>query len=62
MNNQLQQRKDLCSDLMYAIKQEDDKFLESIIDDFVYHLSDKEVAEYEVLVGTVFGEVDPYES
>ena len=58
----LQQRKDLITDLMYAIKQEDDYFLEGIIDDFVYHLSDKEVAEYEVLVGTVFGEVDPYES
>ena len=58
--SQLQQRKDLITDLMYAIKQEDDYFLEGIIDDFVYHLSDKEVAEYEVLVGTVFGEVDPY--
>ena len=60
--SQLQQRKDLITDLMYAIKQEDDYFLEGIIDDFVYHLSDKEVAEYEVLVGTVFGEVDPFES
>ena len=55
METNLKQRQQLCADLDYAVRQDDD-LLEDIIDQFVYHLSDKEVKEYEVLVGSIIGE------
>ena len=57
METNLKQRQQLCADLDYAVRQDDD-LLEDIIDQFVYHLSDKEVKEYEVLVGSILGEDD----
>ena len=53
MNDQkLKQRRLLCDDLEYCVLQDKD-LLSHIIDEFVYHLSDKEVKEYEVLVGSI---------
>ena len=52
METDLKQRQQLCADLDYAVRQDDD-LLEDIIDQFVYHLSDKEVKEYEVLVRSI---------
>ena len=52
---QLQQRKDLIADLGYAIKQ-DNNLLDDLLDDLVYRLSQQEVEEYEVLVGSIFGD------
>jgi hypothetical protein len=52
---QLQQRRDLIQDLKYAVK-EDNYILDEILDDLIYRLSDKEVGEYEVLVGSIFGD------
>tara|TARA_B100000287_G_scaffold396304_1_gene411851 strand:- start:223 stop:411 length:189 start_codon:yes stop_codon:yes gene_type:complete len=52
---QLQQRKDLIADLGYAIKQ-DNNLLDELLDDLVYRLSQQEVEEYEVLVGSIFGD------
>lgn len=52
---QLQQRKDLIADLGYALK-EDNYLLGELLDDLVSRLSDKEVKEYEVLVGSIFGD------
>ena len=52
---QLQQRRQLCKDLEYCIK-EDKDLLVTILDEFVYQLSNKEVDEYEVLVGSILGE------
>ena len=52
---QLQQRKDLIADLGYAIKQ-DNNLLDELLDDLVSRLNDKEVKEYEVLVGSIFGD------
>ena len=52
---QLQQRRDLIADLGYAIK-EDNHLLGELLDDLVSRLSDKEVKEYEVLVGAIFGD------
>ncbi len=52
---QLQQRRDLIADLGYAIK-EDNHLLGELLDDLVSRLSDKEVKEYEVLVGSIFGD------
>ncbi len=51
----LERRRLLCDDLAYCVH-EDKDLLEDIIDQFVYHLSDKEVKEYEVLVGTIIGD------
>ena len=48
----LKQRRQLCDDLEYCVTQDKD-LLVTIIDEFVYHLSDKEVKEYEVLVGSI---------
>ena len=53
----LQRRRLLCDDLEYCVTQDKD-LLVTIIDEFVYHLSDKEVKEYEVLVGSILGEDD----
>ena len=52
---QLQQRRDLIADLGYAIKQ-DNNLLDELLDDLVYRLSQQEVEEYEVLVGSIFGD------
>ena len=52
---QLQQRRDLIADLRYAIK-DDNHLLGELLDDLVSRLSDKEVKEYEVLVGSIFGD------
>ena len=48
----LKQRRQLCDDLEYCVTQDKD-LLVTIIDEFVYNLSDKEVKEYEVLVGSI---------
>ena len=53
----LKQRRQLCDDLQYCVL-EDKELLSIIIDEFVYNLSDKEVLEYEVLVGSILGEDD----
>ena len=53
----LKQRRQLCDDLQYCVL-EDNELLSIIIDEFVYNLSDKEVKEYEVLVGSILGEDD----
>jgi len=52
---QLQQRRELIDDLKYAIK-EDNYLLGELLDDLISRLSDKEVGEYEVLVGSIFGD------
>tara|TARA_B100000287_G_scaffold339147_1_gene325253 strand:- start:187 stop:363 length:177 start_codon:yes stop_codon:yes gene_type:complete len=52
---QLQQRRDLIDDLGYAIK-EDNNLLGELLDDLVSRLNEKEVKEYEVLVGSIFGD------
>ena len=52
---QLQQRRELIDDLKYAIK-EDNYLLCELLDDLISRLSDKEVGEYEVLVGSIFGD------
>ena len=54
-DSQLQQRRDLIQDLGYAIK-EDNNLLNELLDDLVSRLNDKEVKEYEVLVGSIFGD------
>ena len=48
----LKQRRQLCDDLEYCVLH-DKELLSIVIDEFVYHLSDKEVKEYEVLVGSI---------
>tara|TARA_B100001250_G_scaffold69627_1_gene55917 strand:+ start:2764 stop:3057 length:294 start_codon:yes stop_codon:yes gene_type:complete len=48
-------RRELTSDLMFVVK-EDNSVLEQILDDYVYRLSDNEVSEYEVLVGSILDE------
>lgn len=48
-------RRELTSDLMFVVK-EDNSVLEQILDDYVYRLSDNEVNEYEVLVGSILDE------
>ena len=53
----LKERRQLCDDLEDCVLQDKD-LLATIIDEFVYHLSDKEVKEYEVLVGSILGEDD----
>ena len=53
----LQERRQLCDDLEYCVLA-DKELLSIIIDEFVYNLSDKEVKEYEVLVGSILGEDD----
>jgi len=45
-------RRELTSDLIFVVK-EDNSVLEQILDDYVYRLSDNEVSEYEVLVGSI---------
>jgi len=50
----LERRRLLCDDLEYCVTQDKD-LLVTIIDQFVYNLSDKEVKEYEVLVGSIIG-------
>tara|TARA_B100000945_G_C20335066_1_gene574413 strand:- start:447 stop:623 length:177 start_codon:yes stop_codon:yes gene_type:complete len=52
---QIQQRKELIADLKYALK-EDNYLLDDVLEDLIYRLSDKEVGEYEVLVGSIFGD------
>ena len=52
---QIQQRKELIADLKYALK-EDNYLLGELLDDLISRLSDKEVGEYEVLVGSIFGD------
>tara|TARA_R100000008_G_scaffold43286_1_gene25030 strand:- start:48 stop:239 length:192 start_codon:yes stop_codon:yes gene_type:complete len=53
----LKERRQLCDDLEDCVLQDKD-LLATIIDEFVYHLSDNEVKEYEVLVGSILGEDD----
>ena len=57
MTTDLQRCRQLCDDLQYCVL-EDKELLSIIIDEFVYNLSDKEVLEYEVLVGSILGEDD----
>ena len=52
---QLQQRRQLCEDLEYCIR-EDKDLLVTVIDEFVYQLSDKEVEEYIELSDNILGE------
>ena len=52
---QLQQRRQLCEDLEYCIR-EDKELLVTVIDEFVYNLSDKEVEEYIELSDNILGE------
>ena len=52
---QLQQRRQLCEDLEYSIS-EDKDLLVTVIDEFVYNLSDKEVEEYIELSDNILGE------
>ena len=52
---QLQQRRQLCEDLEYCIR-EDKDLLVTVIDEFVYNLSDKEVEEYIKLSDNILGE------
>ena len=52
---QLQQRRQLCEDLEYCIR-EDKDLLVTIIDEFVYALDDKQVKEYEAEVTKILGE------
>ena len=52
---QLQQRRQLCEDLEYCIRQDKD-LLVTVIDEFVYQLSDKEVEEYIELSDNILGE------
>ena len=52
---QLQQRRQLCEDLEYCIR-EDKDLLATVIDEFVYNLSDKEVEEYIKLSDNILGE------
>ena len=52
---QLQQRRQLCEDLEYCIR-EDKDLLATVIDEFVYQLSDKEVEEYIELSDNILGE------
>ena len=52
---QLQQRRQLCEDLEYCIR-EDKDLLVTVIDEFVYELSDKEVEEYIELSDNILGE------
>ncbi len=52
---ELQRRRELTDDLMFVVK-EDRSVLEQILDDYVYRLSDTEVKEYEVLVGSILGD------
>ena len=51
-------RRELTSDLMFVVK-EDNSVLEQILDDYVYRLSDNEVSEYEVLVGSILDADQP---
>ena len=53
----LKERRQLCDDLEDCVLQDKD-LLATIIDEYVYHLSDNEVKEYEVLVGSILGEDD----
>tara|TARA_B100000902_G_scaffold251355_1_gene237864 strand:+ start:5503 stop:5742 length:240 start_codon:yes stop_codon:yes gene_type:complete len=50
--DELLRRRELTDDLMFVVK-EDNSVLEQILDDYVYRLSDNEVNEYEVLVGSI---------
>tara|TARA_B100001250_G_C19663176_1_gene728075 strand:- start:344 stop:541 length:198 start_codon:yes stop_codon:yes gene_type:complete len=52
---ELQRRRELTDDLIFVVK-EDKSVLEQILDDYVYRLSDNEVREYEVLVGSILGD------
>ena len=49
---ELKRRRELTQDLIFVVD-EDKSVLEQIIDDYVYRLSDNEVKEYEVLVGSI---------
>ena len=51
-------RRELTSDLIFVVK-EDNSVLEQILDDYVYRLSDNEVSEYEVLVGSILDADQP---
>ena len=53
----LQQRRQLCDDLEYAVI-EDKTLLSHIIDDYVYRLTDNEVRGYQREVDKILGEND----
>ena len=55
MVTDLKQRQELCKDLEYLVTI-DKGLREEIIDHFVYTLSDNEIKDYEVLVGSILGE------
>ncbi len=50
--SELKRRRELTQDLIFVVD-EDKSVLEQIVDDYVYRLSDNEVKEYEVLVGSI---------
>ena len=49
---ELKRRRELTQELIFVVD-EDKSVLEQIVDDYVYRLSDNEVKEYEVLVGSI---------
>ena len=49
---ELKRMRELTQDLIFVVD-EDKSVLEQIVDDYVYRLSDNEVKEYEVLVGSI---------
>ena len=49
---ELKRRRELTQALIFVVD-EDKSVLEQIVDDYVYRLSDNEVKEYEVLVGSI---------
>ena len=49
---ELKRRRELTQDLIFVVD-EDKSVLEQIVDDYVYRLSDNEVKEYEVPVGSI---------
>jgi len=51
----LERRRLLCDDLEYCVL-EDKDLLATIIDEFVYHLSDKEVKDYEDICSVMLGQ------
>ena len=55
METDLQRRRLLCDDLEYCVTQDKD-LLVTVIDEFVYNLSDKEVEEYIELSDNILGE------
>ena len=56
MDQKIKEAQQLCKDLEYLCSQ-DDTFLEYIIDEYVYLISDTKVEELQKIVDENFGEV-----